>query len=776
MHLLLPLWFLHGFWVGNSFSFQDFHFVYSSSDSYFHSFVKMLHIKQLLPAHQILRNIFLAAFLVIIHSLLFAQQKPVKGITGEYSDLFSDKVGVELFGELPRSFKNENFTKAIALNEQRLRAAERTGNLKSIAVLSGNLGFIWLNRGDNRKALDYLLKALNALNETNDKKEIALAAGSVGYVYQKLKEYDKALQYYYNAYEISKEQSLHKTAYSISALMAIVYFQKNDTVHSQHYFDEALTGYSSINDKKAKAALANKIGELYLEKNNYSNSLGYLRQALNLREELKDNNGKSITLRNIGLVYFKKGDFEKALENFNASIKLSDRLIVKKLIKDTYLKLATVYSFRNEFAKADEYHNRYRELKEIIARFEKSNANNPIALEQELLEKEKVIALLSKENEAQVKILNQQDLELSQQLTATELERQSKEKALEELNLAMIEKKEKEKQLLLISKQKAENELQLSKNELELNRKNDFLEILAGASLIILVVSFFIYNRYRYKKKSHEILDKAHAELTQTHEELKSTQAQMIQQEKLASLGQMTAGIAHEIQNPLNFVNNFSEVSNEMIEEIRSAKSEAERNEILSGLKMNLEKINHHGKRADSIVKGMLMHSRTGNAEKQLTDINELCEEAISLSYHSMRAKYLDFNCEIEKSFGKNLYKVKIIPQDISRVILNLLNNAFYAASPPTPLQRRGEFSPKVFISTFQQFNNLTITIRDNGVGISEYIKEKIFEPFFTTKPTGEGTGLGLSISHDIIKAHGGEIKVESKENGFTEFSIILNT
>jgi len=296
--------------------------------------------------------------------------------------------------------------------------------------------------------------------------------------------------------------------------------------------------------------------------------------------------------------------------------------------------------------------------------------------------------------------------------------------------------------------------------------------------LISTCIVLYIRIRTRLLRKQKQVLEinveQRTAELKQTLEELKSTQAQLVEQEKLASLGQMTAGIAHEIQNPLNFVNNFSEVSNELIEEIRLVKDEAERTEILANLKNNLEKINLHGKRADSIVKGMLMHSRTGKGEKQLTDINALCEEAINLAYHSMRAKIPDFNCEIEKSFDKNLPQVKIIPQDISRVILNLLNNAFYATSPPTSFQRRGEFSPKVFISTIQQFNNLTITIRDNGIGIPENIRDKIFEPFFTTKPTGEGTGLGLSISYDIVKAHGGEIKVESEEGAGTEFNIIL--
>ncbi|MBS1730771.1 MAG: HAMP domain-containing histidine kinase [Bacteroidetes bacterium] len=244
----------------------------------------------------------------------------------------------------------------------------------------------------------------------------------------------------------------------------------------------------------------------------------------------------------------------------------------------------------------------------------------------------------------------------------------------------------------------------------------------------------------------------------------------------MASLGELTAGIAHEIQNPLNFVNNFSEVSNELIDEMKEELEKGnydDAKEIADDVKQNLEKINHHGKRADAIVKGMLQHSRTSSGQKEMTDINALCDEYLRLSYHGLRAKEKSFNAKFETDFDASLSKINVAPQDIGRVILNLINNAFYAVNERKKINESG-YEPTIWVSTKRVNDKIEISVKDNGTGIPEKIKEKIFQPFFTTKPTGSGTGLGLSLSYDIVKSHGGEIKVESKENEGTEFIISL--
>ncbi len=265
--------------------------------------------------------------------------------------------------------------------------------------------------------------------------------------------------------------------------------------------------------------------------------------------------------------------------------------------------------------------------------------------------------------------------------------------------------------------------------------------------------------------------------------ELQATQKQLIQSEKMASLGELTAGIAHEIQNPLNFVNNFSEVSKELLDEMKTALDKGDSvdaKEIADDVIQNLEKINHHGKRADAIVKGMLQHSRSSSAIKEPTDINALADEYLRLSYHGLRAKDKSFNATMKTDFDNSIGNINMIPQDIGRVILNLFTNAFYAVDEKKKLNSPG-YEPTVTISTCRSplpgrgaGGEVTIKVRDNGNGIPQKVLDKIFQPFFTTKPTGKGTGLGLSLSYDIIKAHGGEIKVDTKEGEGTEFTIIL--
>jgi two-component system, NtrC family, sensor kinase len=282
------------------------------------------------------------------------------------------------------------------------------------------------------------------------------------------------------------------------------------------------------------------------------------------------------------------------------------------------------------------------------------------------------------------------------------------------------------------------------------------------------------------KRRTIELENKTHA-LENAMANLKATQAQLIQSEKMASLGELTAGIAHEIQNPLNFVNNFSEVSKELIGEMNEELAVGNMQmakEIAADIEQNLEKINHHGKRAADIVKGMLQHSLTSSGVKEPTDINALADEYLRLSYHGLRAKDKSFNADYKTDFDPNLPKINIIPQDIGRVLLNLINNAFYAVlqrqKTLTGLNSGEPYKPTVTVSTKNLGDWIEISVKDNGPGIPAEIKDKIFQPFFTTKPTGQGTGLGLSLSYDIVKAHGGELKVETNEGEGSSFIIQL--
>ena len=295
-----------------------------------------------------------------------------------------------------------------------------------------------------------------------------------------------------------------------------------------------------------------------------------------------------------------------------------------------------------------------------------------------------------------------------------------------------------------------------------IRKSNLFLWLSLIGILLISGAMFYVYRQYKINKKTLESLRKA--------------QNQLVQAEKMASLGELTAGIAHEIQNPLNFVNNFAELNQELLGEMSSAISQQnfdEANDIAKDVTANSEKILHHGKRAESIVKGMLQHSRSSSGVKELTDINALCDEYLRLAYHGWRAKEKNFQCDYQTEFDTSIQPMKIMPQEVGRVVLNLINNAFYAVAARS--QKESEFKPRVLVKTQANAKQVSITVTDNGGGIPAAVIQKIFQPFFTTKPTGEGTGLGLSMSYDIItKGHDGQLLVESKEGEGTSFVISL--
>jgi signal transduction histidine kinase len=301
---------------------------------------------------------------------------------------------------------------------------------------------------------------------------------------------------------------------------------------------------------------------------------------------------------------------------------------------------------------------------------------------------------------------------------------------------------------------------------------------------VFLLIAFMLYRNNRHKHKANLLLQQKNTEIEKQSAKtaaaltrLKATQAQLIQSEKMASLGELTAGIAHEIQNPLNFVNNFSETNVELLTDLKGEISADNKEGALSladDLIQNEQKIVHHGKRADSIVKGMLQHSRQTTGQKEPTDINQLADEYLRLSYQAMRSKDKTFQAVIEMHFDKSIDKISIVPQDIGRVLLNLFNNAFYAVQEKKQRLNR-VYEPIVKVCTRKERSFVVITVKGNGTGIPEKVKEKIYQPFFTTKPTGEGTGLGLSLSYDIItKGHGGELKVKTKEGEGAEFIIQL--
>ena len=314
--------------------------------------------------------------------------------------------------------------------------------------------------------------------------------------------------------------------------------------------------------------------------------------------------------------------------------------------------------------------------------------------------------------------------------------------------------------------QQQQQELITTKKEYQ-NRLQKYS--LIGGLGVFSIIALILFHNNRQKQKTNKVLES-------TLTNLRSTQSLLIQSEKMASLGELTAGIAHEIQNPLNFVNNFSEVSSELISELNEELTKGDIDQakaIATNVNQNLEKINHHGKRADAIVKGMLQHSRTSTGQKEPTDISALCDKYLRLAYHGFRAKDQSFNVTTKTDFDESIGSISVVPQDIGTVVINLITNAFYTVTEKKR-QSASEYEPIVSLSTKRQVDKVLISVKDNGNGIPKQILDKIFQPFFTTKPTGQGTGLGLSLCYDIVKAHNGEIKVTTVENVGTEFIIHL--
>lgn len=526
-----------------------------------------------------------------------------------------------------------------------------------------------------------------------------------------------------------------------------------------------------------KARILVMLSELALRNGNFAASENYITEAIPLFRAGDDHQGEAMALRNRGVGAYRKSDYATAVTHFRHSMEVSPQLSVAKLLKDTYLKLFTIGSLAGDHQKSNDYNILYVSLRDSIDKVERSRILNSQFTRRELVEKEAIAGMLRRNTPISLKDLSPLELERNRQVIEAEIERLEKEKIIEDLNIARklsdqatIERDDRIHQL---TREMEQQELALSRKELEVSKARAMRTNLLIAFIFIIIIATLLFTRYRNQKKSHATLDEAYRDLSETHQKLIATQEQLVHSQKMASLGQLSAGIAHEIQNPLNFVNNFAELSVELVAELRSA-SDEEKEEILSNLSANLEKIHFHGKRADKIVKGMLTHARTGETEKVPVDINKMVDELLDLSYHGNRTRDQAFTADIIKNPDPQLPLVPIVMQELSRVLINLFNNAFYAVGQKVKTAPR-TYQPSVGVSTTLSKGRVIIKVRDNGTGIPEKVKNRIFDPFFTTKPAGEGTGLGLSLSYDIIvKGHNGQLEVNSEEGSFTEFVITL--
>lgn len=621
--------------------------------------------------------------------------------------------------------------------------------------------YFYYFEGNRDSALFYAEKRLELARKNNQKLAEAGALISIGYQYNSTGKYSKSFQSLLQALKITEDP-------------------KNKEVPGW-----TITQYPFSGDQRLwLTSVAHTIlGGLMTNTGNNEQAIVSHKKALSIAEQINSPDRQVIGNTNLGIIYFNENKLDSAMYFAKAAHLILENYDGQQYRGNTLLALGNIYLAKGDKVQARKYYHEgllsaTDENSQSIA----ANINHAL-IDFYLRENKKDSALIYavqnlKAIESSGGIANQssnmgtayEDLyrayKLSNQKDSAYKYLELASVILDSLNEIRIKNLADFQKLSLSEAMRLE---QLENERIQTQAKIRTYGMLAGLA-ILSIIGFILYRNNRQKQKANKVLESA---LTN----LKSTQAQLIQAEKMASLGELTAGIAHEIQNPLNFVNNFSEVSTELLDEMNEEldKGDIEEAKFISkDIKENLIKINHHGKRADAIVKGMLEHSRAGKGEKAPTDLNALADEYLRLAYHGLRAKDKSFTADFATDLDPNLPKVNVVASDIGRVLLNLINNAFYACAERSKKGEAGYY-PKVLVSSRQENGKVVVSVQDNGLGIPEAIKDKIFQPFFTTKPTGQGTGLGLSLSYDIVKAHGGEIKVESEIGKGTMFTIILN-
>jgi len=664
-----------------------------------------------------------------------------------------------------------NVQQSVKDNYTALKLFEKTGNKVGIYNVHTGLGLMYEDQKNWKEALNSYLAAKKAAEDVPAKEVLAGAYNNVGNAYRELGNTDEA----YKA------------------------------------FKEALKLSEQAGDKKGIATAQGNLGTIYSLMGNQTEALKSYEEARKRFEDIGSKESATISYLESGSVLFDLKRYDEAKQTLEKGLQLAKQVGYKEVISKSYRLLSQIDTVNKNYASALQNYNLYITYRDSLSNAEAAKQLSEQRLQYAFSKKEDSLrleqALIAEQLEKQTLLSKQQQQELKLKQASLDLAQKEKDvqmlKFLQTQTELQLANEQNEKKLALAQQEKTIQEAELEKQTLHSKQKEQEILLkdrklavqkaqrniwLAGA-IGLLIFSFFMYRNYQQKQKANRLLQQQNVELEDQRDkikkamaELQQTQIQLIQKEKMASLGELTAGIAHEIQNPLNFVNNFSEVNvelgNELKQEVKKLGLTDEQSQNLHSLAdellMNQEKIVHHGKKAGAIVRNMLQHTRKSSGVKEPTNINALVEESLKLSYNGFRNKNKTFASKIETHFDETVSQVNVMPQDLSHAVVNLLNNAFYALNEKKK-QLNGTFEPTVLVSTKKAGNKIIISVNDNGTGMSEKVTAKVFQPFFTTKPNGEGTGLGLSLSYDVVtKGHGGEIRVESKEGEGANFTIQL--
>ena len=638
-----------------------------------------------------------------------------------------------------------------------------------ILLMAGAYGIA----GAQNKFTDSLIRELDSAKDDTSR---VLIMADLCYFYR-YSNIDSSIIYGENALALAQSIRFPRGQADALDKLGLSLREKGDLPKSLKLQFQALKIAKDNNYISETANCLRRIGHIYFDIKDYSKATSYSLQALEIDSLIRDDRGIAIENMDLGTIYLQLNKPDSALYYVQHSFEKIN--LIEDLSVEVFRVLGNIQALKGDPLSASDYFakgiqsglkiNDYRTISFIYA--------NMASMFKQINKPDSAIYYAKKGVEYGQIISYRKGVFLSANILSELYDSTDPKEALRYYKLADAAKDSlfgagniQTIQILITQENERQKEVENAKAAYQNRLKQ--LGLLAGIGVFI-IIALILYRNNREKQKANKVLET-------TLKNLKSAQSQLIQSEKMASLGELTAGIAHEIQNPLNFVNNFSEINKELLKELKTehAKAKTERDdqaedEIVNIVISNEEKISHHGKRADAIVKSMLQHSRSGTGKKEPADINSLADEYLRLAYHGFRAKNSSFNASMQTDFDKSVGKVNINPQDIGRVLLNLYNNAFYAVNEKNKMAGTG-FEPTVSVSIKRTDNKIALSVKDNGNGLSQKVIDKIFQPFFTTKPAGQGTGLGLSLSYDIIKAHGGEIKVESKEGEGAEFVVLI--
>ncbi|MGV3559491.1 tetratricopeptide repeat-containing sensor histidine kinase [Larkinella arboricola] len=736
---------------------------------------------------------YLLAFCSLLCSVVRAQSPRIDSLNRLINQATTDTARINLITQKIALLSEINIDSALALSLKTIRWAHTIGHSPGEAFARVLAAQSYNYKGQYATARAHLSAAEKIYTALNDSRKLIKVYNSYGTLYGMQSKYDSSIVFFKKSAALAKRHKDQSMLGTIYTNLGISYQMMSNLPQALQYQHLSLSTAEANGDRTTQAYCLVNLANTYKLMGDNQGAQQRYQQAISLAKRIGIKNVELYAYTNLASMYSQGPTDQRAYEFAMKAARLA-RQMGDPGIEATSLSRAAVYLAQvNRFKQAQQVNKRAMQLADASG--QPLNIHQTYSSMGTILKMQTNCAEAIPYYEKSFTALKDADIydeqtalmygELSDCYQATGDYRQAlatyktatsigdsirnKENVRRATELKMTYEFDKQQQIARAEQQK--------QNELVQTRQ---LALLVGLVLMLVVTVVCLY-AFRTKQKANRSLEQQKQELQQTLTQLRVTQQQLIQSEKMASLGELTAGIAHEIQNPLNFVNNFSELSVELVEELKensfqqlpdSEKPYAA--EILGDLTQNLAKINHHGKRADSIVKGMLEHSRTSSGQRQMTNLNALAEEYLKLAYHGLKAKEKDFTCELVTEFDPGLGPINLAPQDIGRVLLNLYNNACYAVQEKLKTAPE-EYQPTVTVTTCRSNGAVEIQVQDNGTGIPDSVKQKIFQPFFTTKPTGQGTGLGLSLSYDIVtKGHGGSLEVETQAGKGTQMVIQL--